>query len=71
MAGLSLQDFAKKLQNRVTRQALHKYEKGGVKKISGDHHIFCKFNVRRLAIRFPAGGYGLLRDQACHQSDRG
>ncbi len=28
MAGLSLQDLAVKLQNRVTRQALHKYEKG-------------------------------------------
>jgi Zn-dependent peptidase ImmA (M78 family)/DNA-binding XRE family transcriptional regulator len=28
MAGLSLQDLAGKLQNRVTRQALHKYEKG-------------------------------------------
>src|SRR5690606_22124803 len=28
MAGLSLQDLAEKLQNRVTRQALHKYEKG-------------------------------------------
>lgn len=28
MAGLSLQDLADKLKNRVTRQALHKYEKG-------------------------------------------
>lgn len=28
MAGLSLQDLAEKLQNRVSRQALHKYEKG-------------------------------------------
>jgi transcriptional regulator with XRE-family HTH domain len=28
MAGLSLQDLAGKLQNRVPRQALHKYEKG-------------------------------------------
>ncbi len=28
MAGLSLQDLAEKLQNQVTRQALHKYEKG-------------------------------------------
>jgi transcriptional regulator with XRE-family HTH domain len=28
MAGLSLQDLAEKLQNGVTRQALHKYEKG-------------------------------------------
>jgi Zn-dependent peptidase ImmA (M78 family)/DNA-binding XRE family transcriptional regulator len=28
MAGLSLQDLAERLQNRVTRQALHKYEKG-------------------------------------------
>lgn len=28
MAGLSLQDLADKLQNRVSRQALHKYEKG-------------------------------------------
>jgi Zn-dependent peptidase ImmA (M78 family)/DNA-binding XRE family transcriptional regulator len=28
MAGLSLQDLAAKLENRVTRQALHKYEKG-------------------------------------------
>ena len=28
MAGLSLQDLAGKLQHRVTRQALHKYEKG-------------------------------------------
>jgi Zn-dependent peptidase ImmA (M78 family)/DNA-binding XRE family transcriptional regulator len=28
MAGLSLQDLAEKLENRVTRQALHKYEKG-------------------------------------------
>src|SRR5436189_193587 len=27
MAGLSLQDLAEKLQNKVTRQALHKYEK--------------------------------------------
>ena len=30
MAGLSLQDLAEKLQNRVTRQALHKYEKGEI-----------------------------------------
>jgi Zn-dependent peptidase ImmA (M78 family)/DNA-binding XRE family transcriptional regulator len=28
MAGLSLQDLAEKLQNQVSRQALHKYEKG-------------------------------------------
>lgn len=28
MAGLSLQDLAERLDNRVTRQALHKYEKG-------------------------------------------
>ncbi len=28
MAGLSLQDLADRLQNRVSRQALHKYEKG-------------------------------------------
>ncbi len=28
MGGLSLQDLADKLKNRVTRQALHKYEKG-------------------------------------------
>jgi Zn-dependent peptidase ImmA (M78 family)/DNA-binding XRE family transcriptional regulator len=28
MAGLSLQDLAEKLKNHVTRQALHKYEKG-------------------------------------------
>lgn len=30
MAGLSLQDLANKLENRVTRQALHKYEKGEI-----------------------------------------
>jgi Zn-dependent peptidase ImmA (M78 family)/DNA-binding XRE family transcriptional regulator len=30
MAGLSLQDLAERLQNRVTRQALHKYEKGEI-----------------------------------------
>lgn len=30
MAGLSLQDLADKLQNRVTRQAIHKYEKGNI-----------------------------------------
>lgn len=29
MAGLSLQDLAERLQSRVSRQALHKYEKGG------------------------------------------
>jgi len=28
MAGLSLHDLAEKLENRVTRQSLHKYEKG-------------------------------------------
>jgi Zn-dependent peptidase ImmA (M78 family)/DNA-binding XRE family transcriptional regulator len=30
MNGLSLQDLADKLQNKVTRQAIHKYEKGEV-----------------------------------------
>jgi transcriptional regulator with XRE-family HTH domain len=30
MNGLSLQDLADKLGNRVSRQALHKYEKGEV-----------------------------------------
>ena len=30
MNGLSLQDLSDKLGNKITRQALHKYEKGDV-----------------------------------------
>ncbi|MEI9809525.1 MAG: helix-turn-helix transcriptional regulator [Bacteroidota bacterium] len=30
LSGLSLQDLAVKLGNKVSRQALHKYEKGAV-----------------------------------------
>lgn len=41
MAGLSLQDLADKLQNRVTRQALHKYEKGEFKPDSEMLGLLC------------------------------
>ena len=47
MAGLSLQDLADKLENRVSRQSLHKYEKGDFKPDSEMIGYLCDaLNVR-------------------------
>ena len=45
--GLSLQDLADKLENKVSRQALHKYEKGEVIPDSEMINLLCTaLNVR-------------------------